>query len=107
MTISKINRRFVSTEFFHFINDLDLPAVNFISSLFTDRTTDLQRCNTSEDLSTGTCFSTEFQRSFFEFLNYTIDLSQHFILFLLHLFHSFFELLPVARTVLNSQLSWQ
>ncbi len=67
VAIAKINGCFISTEFFYFINDADLSAINFIPFLFADGTADLERRNTTEDLTAGSGFSADFNGASFSF----------------------------------------
>ena len=60
VTVSEINRCFISSQFFYFIRNSYSSAVDFISFLFADSAADLQGCYTSEYFSTGTGFSTDF-----------------------------------------------
>src|SRR5215210_1944009 len=98
MSVTKIYSSLISSELFYFIRNIYLTAIDLVSFLFADSATQLQCSDASEDLSTGTCFCSNFQRCFFQLINYTVNLGKHFIFFLLHLLHSFFQLLPVAWT---------
>ena len=82
---------------------MDLLAIDLISFLITYSTADLQRSNTSKDLSAGTCFGANLSRGFLEFSNYTVDLCKHQVFLLLSHFQSLFQLFAVRRICFNSQ----
>jgi large subunit ribosomal protein L9 len=86
---TEIDGGFISAQFFYFVGDTDLLAIDLVSFLFADGAAQLQRGNATEDLATGTGFSSDLQGAFFQFGNYFIDGRQHLLFFLLNLF-SFF-----------------
>jgi hypothetical protein len=72
--------------------------------LLTDGATDLQSSNTTEDLTACSCFGCQLNRSIFQFGNYQIDFSKHFVFFLPELLQLFFQLFAVGRICFNSKL---
>src|SRR5215218_2107034 len=85
---------------------MNLFPVNFVPFLISDGTAKLKGCNTSEDLSTGSCFCTHFQRSFIQFSDYAIELGKHLVFFLLYNLQSFVELFTIGWISLYRKTTW-
>src|SRR5262249_44375518 len=107
LTVAKINTSLIGAKFFNFFRQRDLFAIDIIALLITYGTAELKTCNTTEDLSAGTCFRTNFQWRFCELSDHIIDLSEHRIFFLLLLFHFLSQLFHIAGVCFHGEFAWK
>src|SRR5579863_9008453 len=85
---------------------MNTPAVDFVALLVADSAGQLYGSNTSENLSAGSGFCTDFQRGAFQYFDYLVYFSQQFFLFLLLLFDFLIQLFEVGRTRFNRLFLW-